>query len=130
MADRFRAALCETCWNRLHPERRVSPSAAGAAEVCDECNNATRSGIYVRRARPPVIWKKGQHVQITMGGRTVLGVVELVSPNGKSLALTFEAILCGYAGMIPASWDADGATYVGLCCGKPVALAPKPVRVQ
>jgi len=52
------------------------------------------------------IWKTGDEVQITMGGRTVVGRVLLASPNGRALALSFEAMLGpegggAYVGMMP-----------------------------
>jgi hypothetical protein len=74
------------------------------------------------------IWKKGERVWITMGDRTVDGVVLLASPNGLSLALVFEAILGGYAGMIPAYWDDEAGSFLGLACGQPVTLAELPGR--
>lgn len=75
---------------------------------------------------PTRIWRTGERVRITTGGRTVDGTVILASPNGRSLALGFEALLSpmgglgGYAGMMPVMWN-EGA-FRDLIQGAPVAL--------
>jgi hypothetical protein len=38
------------------------------------------------------IWKTGDAVRVTCKGRTVVGTIALASPNGKSLALQFDAL--------------------------------------
>jgi hypothetical protein len=43
------AAICDDCWDKLHPTR-PSPraDAADEAEMCHSCGRDTRSGIYIR----------------------------------------------------------------------------------
>ncbi len=71
-------------------------------------------------SEPPRIWKTGERCRISYEGRTVEGTVHLASPCGKSLAVTFEAILGGFAGLILASWEEP--RFVDLMWGKPVTL--------
>jgi hypothetical protein len=70
----------------------------------------------------PRIWKTNDRVRVTLGDRTVPGVVLLASPNGYSLALEFDAMLGGYAGGMPVLWDAEAGTFRGLMCGRPVRV--------
>jgi hypothetical protein len=63
--------------------------------------------------------KTGAAVRITHAGRTVRGAVKLASPNGRSLMLEFDALLGGYAGMMPVLQGDDG-TYRDLVKGEPV----------
>jgi hypothetical protein len=62
-------------------------------------------------SEPTRIWKTGEACQITCGGRTVEGRIELASSNGISLALTFEGVLDpggdlgGYAGGMAVMWN-------------------------
>jgi hypothetical protein len=72
------------------------------------------------------VWKTGDAVQITCKGRTVVGSVLLASGNGRSLMLQFEALLAGYAGMMPVSWDEAREVFRGLVCGSPVELMAPP----
>ncbi len=74
---------------------------------------------------PPHVWKKGERAIIHYEGQTIEGVVLLSSPTSGSLALGFDALLGGYAGMMPLLWDVTGGTYRGLACGKSVTLTPK-----
>lgn len=53
----------------------------------------------------------GDRVLITYEGRTVPGAVVLASPNGRSLMLSFEAILGGYVGMMPVLRQAADDVY-------------------
>lgn len=39
------------------------------------------------------VWQTGEQVRITSEGRTVDGEVELASPNGRSLAVRFDAVV-------------------------------------
>jgi hypothetical protein len=50
------------------------------------------------------VYRTGERVVIAFEGRTVSGEVLFASSNGVSLALSFEAILGGYAGMMPVLW--------------------------
>lgn len=54
---------------------------------------------------PP--WTTGEIVRVTFGGRTVTAEIVIASGNHESLAVTFEAILGGYAGMMPILWVGD-----------------------
>lgn len=67
--------------------------------------------------------KTGDAVRIVYEGRTVRGSVKLASPNGRSLILEFEAILGGFAGMMPALMD-DHGIYRDLIFGRHVGVAP------
>jgi hypothetical protein len=68
-----------------------------------------------------MILTKGQQIKITCDGRTVDGVVILASPNGSALAIGYEALLAGHAGMMPVLQDDDG-TYRSLVGGVPVVI--------
>jgi len=54
------------------------------------------------------VHKAGELVRVSLEGRTVDAVVVLASGDGRSLYVTFEAILGGYAGGMPVIWR-DGA---------------------
>jgi hypothetical protein len=51
----------------------------------------------------------GDRVRITIAGQTVTGSVVLASQNGRSLAVTFEAVLAGAVGMLPILQNDDGS---------------------
>jgi hypothetical protein len=69
---------------------------------------------------PPLRFKTGDEVTITFALRTVEGTVELASENGRSLVLTFDTLLGGYAGMMPVRWENDA--YSDLATRRPVVL--------
>lgn len=70
------------------------------------------------------IFTTGQLVQITYRGRTVDGAVALASSNGKSLMLTFDAMLGGFVGAMPVLMDEQGV-FRDLLEGKtPVTIEP------
>jgi hypothetical protein len=50
--------------------------------------------------------KTGERARITYGSRTVDAKVELASENGRSLFLTFDAVLTPYIGRMPVLWRA------------------------
>jgi hypothetical protein len=59
--------------------------------------------------------KKGDKVKLTYGGETVEAEVLIASGNGRSLMLTFDALLKpeglragGFAGMLPVLREDDG----------------------
>ena len=54
---------------------------------------------------PPRLWKTGEELRVKCEGRTVNAHVILASRNGGSLAIGFEAILAGHAGMMPLLWN-------------------------
>jgi hypothetical protein len=70
-----------------------------------------------------VIWKTGDKLVLTHGERTVAATVKLASPCGRSLMLAFEALLGGYAGMMPVLRHTDGE-YRDLITTSVVTLAP------
>ena len=61
-------------------------------------------------------------VIISCDGEKYMAVVSLISPNGRSLVLNFEAMIDGHVGMMPVSAD-DGGNYFALLTGKPLTLA-------
>jgi len=65
-------------------------------------------------------FKKGDDVLIMLAGRTVEGWIIMASPNGRSLALGFHALLGGYAGMMPVL-ETDGV-YRDLLEGREVTV--------
>jgi hypothetical protein len=56
-------------------------------------------------------FEKGDKVLVTYEGRTVRGVIELVSANQRSLAVSFEAIVGGHVGMMPLYKEDDASPY-------------------
>lgn len=64
---------------------------------------------------------------VTIGcqGRTVDGVVQLASSNGKSLMLCFDAMLDGHVGMMPVLLGDDGV-FRSIVTGTAVELTPRP----
>jgi hypothetical protein len=69
--------------------------------------------------------RTGDAVNVTLEGRTVEGVVLLASTNGRSLMLSFDAMLGGYVGQMPVL-DADGSgEYRELMTGRVVQVAPR-----
>jgi hypothetical protein len=74
-----------------------------------------------------VIFRTGDQVMITYRGRTVPGAVMFGSSNGKSLMLTFEAILDGHVGMMPVLVNDDGSIEA-LMTGSLILLARRPLQ--
>lgn len=56
---------------------------------------------------PPRIFQTGESVTIRYRQKTAAGRVKLASDNGRSLMLEFDAMLGGYAGMMPVLWLED-----------------------
>jgi len=61
---------------------------------------------------PPKIWKTGERCRIRFNDQTVLGTITLASTNGRSLMLSFEALLFSpsggaFAGHMPVLWEGD-----------------------
>jgi hypothetical protein len=52
--------------------------------------------------------RTGDEIQIECKGKRVAAKVVLASPNGKSLALTFDEFLDGHVGMMPVLLGEDG----------------------
>lgn len=63
-------------------------------------------------APPPRVWKQGEGCQlICPDGRAVEASVELACSNGYSLALSFEAIIGGWVGMMILLWNPAAARF-------------------
>ena len=61
---------------------------------------------------PPRIWKLGEECRVICpDGRKVDATVELASSNGFSLAVSFEAIVGGWVGMMALLWSAERARF-------------------
>lgn len=54
---------------------------------------------------PPDIFKHGDQVFVTHAYKTTFAVVTLASKNGRSLILSFNAMLGGYGGWMPVLWS-------------------------
>lgn len=65
--------------------------------------------------------KKGDRVTVTCAGRTVPAEVALISSNGKSLVLTFDAMLDGHVGTMPVLRDDEGI-YRALVTGSELTI--------
>jgi hypothetical protein len=71
----------------------------------------------------PPPWRKGDAVRVTFGERTVDAEIIIASENHHSLAVTFDAILGGYVGMMPILWTGDH--YADLVTGQVVTLGAR-----
>lgn len=67
------------------------------------------------------IFRTGDAVRIECAGQSVSGLVLFASGNGKSLMLSFDAMIDGCVGMMPVLQDDDG-TYSALMTGNAVKL--------
>jgi hypothetical protein len=76
---------------------------------------AGRGNLTAAAMRP------GDLVQVTFDGRTVRARVALVTADGRPGAITFDAMLGGYVGMMPIVWNMDG-TAVDLIEGREVVV--------
>lgn len=78
-------------------------------------------------------FKTGDAVRFRLGGRAHLGRVALASPNGRSLAITFEGMAVpahgegAYAGLIPVLMD-DAGVFHDLVSDEVVEVEFAPVR--
>lgn len=70
----------------------------------------------------PLVHHTGSNVTVTYRGRVVKGTVVLGTSNGRSLMLSFDAMLGGYVGMMPVLWDDARAEFLGVVCGEPVKV--------
>lgn len=75
---------------------------------------------------------RGQFVRITFAGQTIDGTVMIVSPNNRSLMLSFDGALHTPGGgmvfgALPALMDDDGV-YRDLVEGEPVQVVPRVVQ--
>lgn len=78
----------------------------------------------------PVVFKCGDEVIATCGGKTVDAMVTLASPNARSLIISFEAMLAGHVGTMPLLWHDGDGEYVSLMGAFPVTLALRPEATQ
>lgn len=69
-------------------------------------------------------WTTGEAVRITCADESVIGVVQLASENGRSLALVFDGLLAGHAGMMPVLWDDKAEVFRTITCGSVVGITP------
>ena len=67
------------------------------------------------------IWHKGDRVRIQFGEAHADGMVLIASGNGRSLMLSFDAILGGYVGMMAVLAGADDV-FRDLITDEPVHL--------
>jgi hypothetical protein len=65
--------------------------------------------------------KAGDHVWLELEGRRVRAEIMMASPNERSLMVRFEALLGGYAGMMPLLKD-DHGVYRDLIEQRPVEV--------
>lgn len=70
-------------------------------------------------------FRRGDLVHIEWLGRKVAGRIRLASPNGQSLMLAFDAMLEGYAGMMPVLWDSAHQLFRDLVKGETACLRPE-----
>ncbi len=52
--------------------------------------------------------KAGDKVLLTCNGRTVPAMVQMASSNGRSIFLSFEAMLVGWVAQMAVLWEKDG----------------------
>lgn len=71
------------------------------------------------------VWKTGESLTISCAGLAVDGQVMLASPNGKSLAIVFEAVLDDCVAMMPVLWVDEDQAFKNLATGRLVRLAPR-----
>lgn len=62
----------------------------------------------------PADIKRGDVFRIEFQGRRIDTTVALASGNGRSLILSFDGIVGGYVGMIPAVWEDEFMGYMDL----------------
>lgn len=67
--------------------------------------------------------ENGDEVAVTCGDRTVPANVVMVSSNQVSILLSFEAMLGGHAGMMPATrWDMERNAYRSIIDGTEIIV--------
>lgn len=67
--------------------------------------------------------EKDEDILVTCGDRTVPARVEMISSNQVSLLISFEALLDGHAGMMPATrWDAARDAYRSIINGTEITI--------
>jgi hypothetical protein len=77
-------------------------------------------------SEPDPIFRTGDLVWTTHCGMTLPAKVVLASKNGKSLMLSFEAIIGGYVGAMPVSWNETRGEYEDLIEQACVVVTPYP----
>jgi hypothetical protein len=66
--------------------------------------------------------RRGEYVLVEHAGRKADAQVVLVSANGASLMLTFDAMLGGYMGMMPVLWSKEQGAYIDLIKNEQVGI--------
>lgn len=72
---------------------------------------------------PPHVFQVGERCRLRCDGRELEAEVVLASGNGVSLAVSFEGIVRGFVGMLPALWSHQEGRFVDFS-GEPVELTP------
>jgi hypothetical protein len=72
-------------------------------------------------------WHVGDDLVLIYRDRSEPATVILASPNGRSLLLSFDALLGNHAGAMPVLADDDGEFWSAVS-GEPVILSVKPAR--
>jgi hypothetical protein len=72
-------------------------------------------------------WQAGDDLVLIYRDRSEPATVILATPNGKTLLLSFDALLGGHAGAMPVQADDDGEFWSAVS-GEPVILSVKPAR--
>jgi len=72
--------------------------------------------------------EKDDAVLVTCGGRTVPAKVEMISSNQVSILISFDGMLGGNAGMMPAQrWDTERNVYRSIIDGSEITVKkPQP----
>jgi hypothetical protein len=65
---------------------------------------------------------RGDRVRVQAFGRHVDAIVEIAAGNGRSLMVSFDALLGGYVGMMPLLWSQDRTCYQDLIRGEKVVI--------
>jgi hypothetical protein len=68
--------------------------------------------------------RRGEFVWVTYSGKTVKAMCLLVSDNGVSAVIMFDAMLGGHLGMMPIVWTVGH--YESLLEGLPLTMTPWP----
>lgn len=68
--------------------------------------------------------KRGDTVLVAYSGKKDISAkITLISPNGKSLVISFDAMPGGHVGMMPVATD-DAGNFYSLIEGLPLTLRP------
>ena len=76
------------------------------------------------RMRDGKLEHRGEFAWVTYRGKTVRVMCTLLSPNGESAIIMFDAMLGGHLGMMLITWRDD--RYESLIEGEPLVMTPYP----